>query len=321
MVNTSKRTLDVTLFGQKYFSPLIQAPIGVQSIFNAEGEKGLAEVCSRLSIPYVLSTAGSNTIEEVASASNDGLRWFQLYWPSDDDITISLLRRARQSKFSVLVVTLDTWSAGWRPLDLDQGYLPLLNGIGTQIGFSDPVFRQKFKQMHKKEVEQDIPLASREWVKLILSDSPQPWERLSFLKKHWDGPIVAKGIQHPEDAKKAVQVGFDGIIVSNHGGRQLDGAVGSLTMLPSILDAVGTGTPVLFDSGLRTGADILKALCLGAHAVLIGRPTIYGYAAAGKDGAEEVIMGLLADLDRSMSMTGITGFGESHRSAIMPRPS
>ncbi|KAK6505460.1 hypothetical protein TWF481_007361 [Arthrobotrys musiformis] len=317
MVDTSKRSLGVTLFGQKYASPLIQAPIGVQSIFHQDGEKGLAEACSELGVPFVLSTAASSTIEEVASASGDGPRWFQLYWPNDDEITLSILRRAQESKYSVLVVTLDTWSAGWRPLDLDLGYLPLLNGVGDQIGFSDPVFRSKFRKMHNIEVEDNIQLASREWLRIVLSGSPQSWERISFLKKHWPGPVVVKGIQHPDDAKLAVKAGCDGVIVSNHGGRQLDGAVGSLQMLPAIVDAVGKETSVLFDSGTRTGADILKAFCLGAKAVLIGRPTIYGYAVAGKQGAQEVLMGLLADLDRSMSMSGIIDLQDCDRSSLV----
>ncbi|KAK6525276.1 hypothetical protein TWF694_005422 [Orbilia ellipsospora] len=317
MADTSKRKLETTLFGQKYATPLIQAPIGVQSIFNPNGEKGIAKICSELGIPFTLSTAASSTIEEVASAGRDGPRWFQLYWPTDDDITISLLRRARENKYNVLVVTLDTWSAGWRPLDLDSGYLPLVNGVGNQIGFSDPVFRAKFKEAHGIEVEDNTALASREWLKIILSGSVQPWERISFLKKNWPGPVVVKGIQHVEDAKMAVKFGCDGIIVSNHGGRQLDGAVGSLRMLQPIVEAVGKQTDVLFDSGARTGSDILKAFCLGAKGVLIGRPTMYGYAVAGEEGAREVFMGLLADLDQSMGMTGVTDLQASNTSTIV----
>jgi hypothetical protein len=125
----------------------------------------------------VLSTAASKSIEEVAAANGNGPRWYQLYWPNDDDITVSILQRAQKSGYSVLVVTVDTWSAGWRPLDLDLGYLPLLNGVGDQVGFSDPVFRSKFKKNHNMEVEDNIPLASHEWVKTILSGSPQKWYR------------------------------------------------------------------------------------------------------------------------------------------------
>ncbi|KAF3122844.1 hypothetical protein TWF594_002585 [Orbilia oligospora] len=292
MVDTSKRSLEITLFGQKYASPLIQAPIGVQSIFHPDREMGLADACSELGVPFVLSTAASSTIEEVASANGDGPRWFQLYWPNDDEITISILHRAQESKYTVLVVTLDTWSAGWRPLDPDLGYLPLLNGVGDQIGFSDPVFHSKFRKMHGIEIEDDIPLASREWLKIILSGSSQSWDRISFLKKHWPGPIVVKGIQHPEDAKLAVKAGCD-------------------------VDVVGKETCVPFDSGARTGADILKAFCLGAKGVLIGRPTIYGYAVAGKQGAQEVLMGLLADLDRSMSLSGIINLQECNKSSLV----
>ncbi|OJJ66272.1 hypothetical protein ASPBRDRAFT_189074 [Aspergillus brasiliensis CBS 101740] len=305
MIDTSHRTLETTLFGETYASPLIQAPIGVQSIFHKEKETGLAEVCSELSIPFVLSTAATSTIEEVAQHSGSGPRWYQLYWPTDDEITISLLQRARAANYTALVVTVDTWTAAWRPLDLDRGYLPMIAGVGNQVAFSDPVFRRKFRDAYGKEVEDDIPSASRMWLQMIISGVASTWERLPFLRQHWDGPIILKGIQHPDDARAAVRAGCDGIIVSNHGGRQLDGAVGSLEMLPSIVEAAGDSLTVLFDSGVRTGADILKALCLGAKGVLVGRPVMAGYAIAGKEGAKEVLLGLLTDLDRSMGLAGI----------------
>lgn len=208
-----------------------------------------------------------------------------------------------------------------------------MKGVGNQIGFSDPVFCNKFDSKHKKQVSENIALASQEWVFDVFSGTSPNWDRIALLKKHWEGPIVLKGIQHVEDAKFALEAGCDGIVVSNHGGvydsssrlyeltlfnqgRQLDGAVGSLEMLPEIVDAVGGQMTVLFDSGIRTGVDILKALCLGAKAVLVGRPAIYGLAVGGKKGAKQVLQGILCDLDRSMGLTGIKQVKDCDRSFL-----
>lgn len=171
-------------------------------------------------MPYILSTASSHTIEEVAKANGNGPRWFQLYWPQDDDITISLLDRAKKAGYKVLVVTLDTWALAWRPADLDGAYIPFLEGVGDQTGFSDPVFRRKFEEKHGKKVEEDIKVASQEWIADVFSGKAHTWDEIEKLKKYWDGPIVLKGIQHAEDAKLAVKAGVAGIIVSNHGGEQ-----------------------------------------------------------------------------------------------------
>lgn len=178
-------------------------------------------------------------------------------------------------------MTLDTWALSWRPADLDNAYIPFASGIGNQTGLSDPVFRRKFKEIHSKEVEDDIFLASRAWEKFVFSGAAHTWDQIEFLKKNWDGPIVLKGIQHVEDAKMAVEVGVQGIVVSNHGGRQLDGAIGSLEVLPEIVDAVGDKITVLFDSGIRTGVDVIKALCLGAKGVLVGRYVLFVFLRHG----------------------------------------
>ncbi|EKG17900.1 FMN-dependent dehydrogenase [Macrophomina phaseolina MS6] len=204
----------------------------------------------------------------------------------------------------------------WRPWDLDQAYVPFVKGIGCDVAFSDPVFRRKFKEKHGKEVEEDIIAAAQEWVKICFSGVAHSWEEIAFLKKKWDGPIILKGIQHPDDALKAIEVGVQGIIVSNHGGRQLDGAIGSLTMLPEIADAVGDKLTVLFDSGARTGVDVIKALSLGAKAVCIGRPWVYGLGIGGKAGARDVMKGILADFDQSMGLAGIKGTKDCSRSII-----
>ncbi|KKK15048.1 hypothetical protein AOCH_002117, partial [Aspergillus ochraceoroseus] len=263
-----RQDLAINIFGQEYPTPLIMAPIGVQGLFHDDKETGLAEVCAEVGVPYTLSTASTSSIEDVAQANGNGKRWFQLYWPGDDAITLSLLKRARENGYTVLVVTLDTWSLAWRPADLDNAYIPFIRGVGNQVGFSDPVFRTKFEKETGSKVEEDIVGASRAWIGGVLSTSPHSWDQISFLRKNWDGPLVLKGIQHVDDAKLAADAGCDGIVVSNHGGRQLDGAIGSLEVLPEIVDAVGDKLTVLFDSGIRTGSDIIKALCLGAKAVL-----------------------------------------------------
>ncbi|TGO31875.1 hypothetical protein BHYA_0391g00040 [Botrytis hyacinthi] len=314
---TTKRDLRVNLFGQEYDSPILMAPVGVQQIFHEDKETGLSEVCAEIGVPYILSTASSSSIEEVAESNGpDGHRWYQLYWPQDDEITLSLLKRAKDSGYKVLVVTLDTWALAWRPADLDGGYVPFMKGVGDKTGFTDPVFRRKFKEKYNATPEEKLFEASQEWVGDVFSGAAHTWDQIKLLKDNWDGPIVLKGIQHPDDALEAVKAGVDGIIVSNHGGRQLDGAVGSLEMLPEIVDAVGDKLTVLFDSGIRTGVDVIKALSLGAKAVLIGRPAIYGLAIGGKQGAKQVLQGILADVDQSMGLAGIQDIKGCNRSMI-----
>jgi lactate 2-monooxygenase len=308
---TTHHDMRTTLFGTTYDTPLLIAPVGVQSIFHADAEPGVASIAAELGIPYILSTASSHTIEEVAAASGAGHRWFQLYWPQDDEITISLLHRAQENGYKVLMVTLDTWMLAWRPWDLDLAYVPFFEGTGCAVGFSDPVFRRKLKEKTGKEVEEDVMRASEAWIGTAFGGTAHTWEHLAVIKENWTGPVVLKGIQHPDDAAKAVdEYGVEGIVVSNHGGRQCDGAVASLEMLPEIVARVGGRTTVLFDSGVRTGVDVIKALSLGAQAVLVGRPWVYGLGIGGKEGAKEILQGLLADLDQSLGLAGIGGVKE-----------
>ncbi|MFP8884968.1 lactate 2-monooxygenase [Streptomyces mangrovi] len=297
--DATARDLSTTVLGTAMPAPVLLAPIGVQSIVHPDGELATARAASALGVPMILSTASSHTIKEVARASGDGPRWYQLYWPNEDEVCVSILKRAKAAGFTTLVVTLDTWTLAWRPHDLDLSYLPFIRGVGTAIPFSDPAF---LAGLDKSPQEDLIPAVLR-WVPMF-TGTDKSWDRLPFLREHWDGPIVLKGVQHPDDARRAAAAGMDGIVVSNHGGRQVDGAVASLDMLPEIAEAVGDRIEVLFDSGVRTGADVLKALALGARAVLVGRPYAYGLAHGGEEGVRHVLRSLLADLDLTLGLSG-----------------
>ncbi|QPP09122.1 alpha-hydroxy-acid oxidizing protein [Streptomyces bathyalis] len=295
-----RRDLSTTVLGTRIPAPVMLAPVGVQSIIHPDGELATARAAASVGIPMVLSTASSHTIEQVAEAHGAGNpRWFQLYWPNDDDVCVSILDRARKAGFTTLVVTLDTWTLAWRPQDLDQSYLPFIRGIGTAIPFSDPAFRAGLEKSPEDEL---IPAVLR-WVPMF-TGTDHSWDQLPFLREHWDGPIVLKGVLHPDDARRAADASMDGIVVSNHGGRQVDGAIAALDALPPIVEAVGDRLEVLFDSGVRTGSDVLKALALGARSVLVGRPFAYGLAHGGEEGVLHVLRSLLADLDLTLGLSG-----------------
>jgi len=297
--DATNRSLATTVLGTEMPAPVLLAPIGVQSIVHPDGELATARAAADLGVPMIMSTAASYSIDEIAAASGDGPRWFQLYWPNDDDVCASILGRARAAGFTTLVVTLDTWLLGWRPHDLDQSYLPFIRGTGLAVYFSDPAFRAGLA----KPPEDDLQSAVLRWLPVAIGVD-KSWDRLPFLRSHWDGPIVLKGVLHPDDARRAADAGMDGIVVSNHGGRQVDGAVAALDALAGIAEAVGDRLTVLFDSGVRTGPDVLKALALGARAVLLGRPYAYGLALGGQDGVRHVLRSLLADLDLTMALSG-----------------
>jgi lactate 2-monooxygenase len=297
--DATARDWSTEVLGTALPAPLLLAPIGVLSILHPDGELAAARAAAGLGLPYVLSTAASHTIEEVAEASGDGPRWFQLYWPTDDAVTASLLARARAAGYGALVVTLDTWTLGWRPLDLDRAYLPFLRGVGTAVPFSDPAFRAGLA----RPPEDDLMAAVGRWVPMFTGTALR-WDRLDVLREHWDGPILLKGIQHVDDALAALEAGVDGIVVSNHGGRQVDRAVGALDALPRVVAAVDGRAAVLFDSGVRTGADAAVALALGADAVLLGRPYAYGLALGGEAGVRHVLRSVLAELDTTLALAG-----------------
>ena len=302
--NVASRDLRTTVLGTKAPAPVMLAPIGVLSIVHPEAEVAVARAAAGLSIPMVLSTASSRTLEEVAQSLGACPRWFQLYWPKDRDFAASLLSRAQQAGFGAIVVTLDTWLLGWRPRDLAGAYLPFLRGEGLANYFSDPVFCASLA----KPPQEDVAAAVRHWAEMF-SDPSVTWEDLRFLREHTRLPLVLKGILHPDDARRAADLGMDGVIVSNHGGRQVDGAIAALDALPGVAAAAGA-LPVLFDSGIRTGADVVKALALGARAVLVGRPYVYGLAIGGEAGVRAVLRALLAELDLTLALSGIARLDE-----------
>jgi len=314
---TSPRDLSTTLFGQKYSTPVIMGPVGVQSLFHEDKEIGTANACAALRVPFTLSTSASTGIEELVEKADPGPKWFQLYWPVDEEITASILKRAKANGYTTLLVTLDTWTLAWRPNDLDSANVPFIIGEGNEVGFQDPVFRKKFAEQTDGDTPEDNKIgASLYWTSQSFPGVTRSWDDLKILLKYWDGPIVLKGILSVEDARLAVEHGVDGIVVSNHGGRQIDGSVATIEVLPEIVDAVGNRTTVLFDSGVRTGADIVKALALGAKGVLVGRPVAYGLGINGREGAEAVLAGLLADLDLTMGFAGAKSIADLQRSML-----
>ncbi|KAJ6092272.1 hypothetical protein N7467_004241 [Penicillium canescens] len=309
LVEADFPNLKTTLFGEEYDYPIAIAPVGVQTIFHPDGEVATAKAADAENVTYIMSTAASTSIENIADATGPGSRWYQLYWPSNDhmDITASLLKRAKDSGYKVLVVTLDTYILGWRPSDLDHGYNPFLrsDNIGVELGFSDPVFQEYFRNKHGMSIEEDISKAAAEWAHILFPGTSYGWKDIQYLRNHWDGPIVLKGIQTVADAKKAREFGVQGIVVSNHGGRQQDGGIGSLDVLPDIANAVGDDLEILFDSGVRCGADVVKALALGAKMVLVGRPYVYGLAIGGETGVRHVLKSILGDLQLTLHLSGI----------------
>ncbi|MGW3020819.1 lactate 2-monooxygenase [Streptomyces longwoodensis] len=297
--DVNERDLSVEVLGRPLPAPLALAPVGVLSIMHPDAEPAAARAAAAHGVPYVLSSASSTPIEQVAEAMGDAERWFQLYWSKDREVTRSFLDRAKAAGFTVLVVTLDTPMLAWRPRDLDQAYLPFLHGVGTANYFTDPAFLAGLA----KPPQEDPNAAVLHFLGLF-ADPGKTWPDLAFLREHWDGPVVLKGILHPDDAREAADAGMDGVVVSNHGGRQVAGSVAAADALPGVARAVGDRLAVLFDSGVRTGDDVVKALALGARAVLLGRPYVYGLALDGQRGVDHVIRCLLAELDLTLALSG-----------------
>jgi L-lactate dehydrogenase (cytochrome)/lactate 2-monooxygenase len=325
------RDLSVEVLGRRWPSPLAFAPIGVLEMAHPDAEYAVARAARRLGMPMVISTQGSVPMEETAHALGETPRLHQLYWSRDETVVRSFVERAEAIGCDAVVVTLDTHLLGWRTRDLDLGYLPFARAEGIAQYLSDPAFRALLAGRAPGETPRpslrQLPAAlrtlaaiRRHWPEKVGLSDPRPraavetfldvfsrsdltWPDLARLREMTTLPILVKGVQHPEDARLAVEHGVDGIVVSNHGGRQVDGAIGSLDALPGVVATAGE-IPVLFDSGIRGGADVVKALALGARAVLVGRPWVYGLAVAGEDGVHAVMAHLLADLDLTLGLVG-----------------
>jgi len=311
--DVSARDLSTTVLGTVMPAPLLLAPVGVQSIVHPEAELASARAAAARGLPFILSTAASHSIEQVAEVMGDASRWYQLYWPRERALAASFVERAERAGYGAIVLTLDTWFLGWRPRDLANAYLPFLKGEGVANYFSDPVFRAALE----KPPEEDPGPAIGHWAYQFANPTVS-WADLDWLKAQTELPIVLKGIVHADDAARAQQAGVDGLIVSNHGGRQVDGSLGALDALPAIRDAVGSELAVLFDSGVRGGPDIFKALALGADAVCVGRPCMYGLALAGQAGVEHVLRCLLAEFDLTLALSGYTSVAQLDRAALAP---
>ena len=349
--NVAVRDLGIELLGHRYPSPVLAAPVGALELVHPDADLAVARATAELGIPYIFSNQASRSMEETAAVMGDAPRWFQLYWSSSDELVASLLRRAEAARAQAVVITLDTHTLGWRPRDLDLAYLPFIHGIGIAQYTSDPVFQALVRERAAlpstgprprvtsaairtlvdmtrhypgrflAKLRSGEPRVAVETFLDVFSRPSLTWDDIAFARANTSLPIVLKGIQHPDDAQRAVRAGVDGIVVSNHGGRQVDGAVGSLDALPGIVDVVNGRMPVLFDSGIRGGSDILKAMALGASAVLVGRPWVYGLAIAGSRGVSEVLRNLIAEFDIALGLTGHTSVSELSPETLVPTPS
>ena len=339
--DVSRRDLSVELFGARLPAPLLLAPIGVLELLHPDADLAVARAARTLGVPMIFSNQASVPMEACARELGDTPRWFQLYWSSSDDLVASFARRAEACGCQAIVLTLDTTMLGWRTRDLDLGSLPFLRGMGIAQYTSDPVFRSQLAepiavttpgpkvnlasirallQLRRRARAASLSTADmRKAVRHFTQTYSRPsltWNNLAYLRGVTKLPLVLKGIQHVEDATRAVEEGVDGIIVSNHGGRQVDGARGSLDALPGVVDAVNGRIPVLFDSGVRGGADIFKALAIGATAVLLGRPYAYGLAIAGETGVREVVENFAAELDLTLGLAGYASVRALNRDAL-----
>lgn len=277
------------LFGQTLQHPILLAPVAYQQLFHPEGELAAVRAASAMDAPMVVSTLANHTLEDIARHAHTPL-WFQLYFQADREFTLSLVRRAEAAGYQALVVTVDASIAGVRNREQRVGF-HLPDGISA-------VNLQGIRQ---------LPVALTQGQSAVfdgLMAHAPTWRDIERLRQLTDLPLLLKGITHPADAQLAIQLGVDGLIVSNHGGRTLDTVPAALQLLPNITAAVQGQVPVLLDGGVRRGTDIVKAIALGASAVLIGRPMIYGMATAGALGVAHVLRLLWEELEVAMALTG-----------------
>lgn len=346
--NVAERDLSVELFGRRMPLPFLIAPIGVLEMAHVDADLAVAKAAAAEGIPHIFSNQASVSMETCAAAMGDAPRWFQLYWSQSDELVESFVTRAEACGCEAIVVTLDTTLLGWRTRDLDLAYLPFLRGMGIAQYTSDPVFRAALDEPLPEGADEARPSinthtlravfqAARHFpdgfwpsllsgralaaVRRFIATYSRPsltWRDLAFLRERTRLPILLKGILDPEDAAKALDHGIDGLIISNHGGRQVDGAVSTIEQLPHIAEATANQIPLILDSGIRCGADIFKALALGATAVGIGRPYCYGLAVAGEAGVREVIANLKTDFELNMALAGCKSIAEIDRDRLVP---
>ncbi|MDX2070776.1 MAG: alpha-hydroxy-acid oxidizing protein [Haliscomenobacter sp.] len=346
--NVEQGDTSTELFGQKTPSPFWLCPIGVLEMVHPEADLAVARAAAELGIPYVFSNQASVPMETCGEAMGSSPRFFQLYWSKNRDLVASFVQRAEACGCSGIVLTLDTTLLGWRTMDLELAYLPFLEGKGIAQYTSDPVFQKMLdEKMQNPGAGPARPPLSLELIKgLISSVSRYPgkgfvrklrsgrpmaavqlfvqtysnpaitWEDLSFLREHTKLPIILKGILHPDDARKALDYGVNGLVVSNHGGRQVDGSISAIEALPGIVAAVFKQVPVILDSGIRGGADVFKALALGADAVGLGRPYVYGLTLGGQQGVHQVLRHLMSDFELTMRLAGCREIGEIKRECL-----
>lgn len=353
--DVSRRDLSVELFGRRLPAPVLFAPVGASELLHPEADRAIATAAARLGVPYVFSNQSSVSMEECAAVMGDQPRWFQLYWSTDDALVDSFVGRAEAAGCEAIVVTLDTTMLGWRPQDLNLGSLPFARAEGIAQYLSDARFWQVVRERVAAgrgsgaaadgesrptlgairtllSIARKVPgglrhnLRSpepRAAVQTFLETYSRPsltWDDIATLRARTSLPILLKGVLHPDDARRAVDLGIDGLVVSNHGGRQIDGAIASLDALVPIADAVAGQTTLLLDSGVRTGSDVFKALALGADAVLIGRPHIYGLALAGAPGAHDAVANIIAELDLTLGLSGLRSLAEITPEALRRAP-
>jgi len=304
-----ERDLAVDVLGTPSPFPFMLGPVGVLSIAHPDGELAPARAAAGARVPFLLSTAASHSVEEIAEAMGDAPRWFQLYWVRNRDVVASLVRRAEAAGYAAIVVTLDTLILGWRPRDLRNAYLPFRDGEGIAQFTSDPVFRDLLP-------DDEDPLVAAGTMLAMFPNLALQWDDLTYLRELTSLPVLVKGVLTGEDAVRALTAGVDGIIVSNHGGRQVDGAVAALDALEEVRAAVGPEATVLMDGGIRGGADVVKALALGANAVLVGRPYVYALAVGGQEGVAALIQQLAAETDVTLALLGARSVNELDSSWI-----
>jgi lactate 2-monooxygenase len=314
LAGNQQRDLHVSVLGTSSPTPFFLAPVGVLSAARPDGDLSVARAAAVAGVPWVVSTAASAPMETIADAMGAAPRWYQLYWVNDREVVTSLVQRAEAAGYAAIVLTLDTLQLGWRVRDLRNRYLPFILGEGIGQFSSDPVFRSRLSVSPEED-----PRGAGAAMVAMFSNLGLRWDDLGWLRELTRLPLLAKGVLRGDDARRVLDAGFQGVIVSNHGGRQVDGAIAALDALVEVRDALGADAVVLMDSGIRRGADVIKALALGANAVLLGRPYVYALAVAGQAGVERVVRNLTAEIDLTLALAGGRDVNALDRSWVTQR--